>query len=322
MFTHRSAARAAFVVVLAMSAGVACQKSAAGNPESCTKYAEALCAKMGSDEATCLGTKSTVEVMPPAACQAGLNDMAYTEGKVAEQRKGCETLVMRLCTDLGAETEGCAIAREQTPKFSPARCALLTENYDQVLGELKRREAGNKPLSPEVMNKLAAADSGVFGPADAKVTVVEFSDFECPYCSKAADVVTQLKAKYPDQVRFVFRHFPLSFHPNAKLASQAVLAAHEQGKFWELHDLLFQNQKALDQASLKKYAQQLGLKVDVFMKAVESGKHEARVDADVALGNEVGVNGTPTMFINGQRVANPTDFAAVSALIDKALSKG
>jgi protein-disulfide isomerase len=170
--------------------------------------------------------------------------------------------------------------------------------------------------------KLAAVEDGVFGPADAKVTVIEFSDFECPYCSKAAETVTQLKGKYADKVRFVFRHFPLSFHPNAHVASQAVLAASEQGKFWELHDLLFQNQKALDRASLEGYAKKIGLKADVFTAALDSKKHAERVEADMKLGNEVGVNGTPTMFVNGERVANPTDFGSVSALIDKALEAG
>ena len=151
--------------------------------------------------------------------------------------------------------------------------------------------------------------------------MVEFSDFECPYCTRAAEVANQIKQKYPKDVRFIFRHFPLSFHKKAHLASQASLAANEQGKFWEYHDLIFANQRALDRADLEGHAKKLGLNMKKFNAALDSAKYKAAVDGDLKLGGLVAVNGTPSMFINGKRIANPTDMANVSKVIDAELAK-
>jgi protein-disulfide isomerase len=189
----------------------------------------------------------------------------------------------------------------------------------QIIEELKKMEAANKPLSPELQAAIADNSAPSFGPNDAKVKIVEFSDFECPYCSRAANVVTQIKQKYGDKVRFVFRQFPLPMHSNARQAAQASLAAHEQGKFWEYHDLLFQNQKALDRTSLESHAKQTGLDLAKFKKALDEKTLGEKVDGDVKLGEKVAVQGTPTLFINGSRVENPTDFGAVSSMIDAAL---
>jgi protein-disulfide isomerase len=151
------------------------------------------------------------------------------------------------------------------------------------------------------------------------VTLVEFSDFECPFCSRAAAVVEKIREKYGDRVRFVFRQFPLPMHQNAHEAAEASLAAHAQGKFWQFHDVLFENQKQLDKASLEDHAKQVGLDVGTFKQALESDKYAAAVDADMKLGSQVSVQGTPTLFINGVRVADPTNFEGVSRLIEDAL---
>src|SRR5690606_19664169 len=140
----------------------------------------------------------------------------------------------------------------------------------------------------------------------AKVTLVEFSDFECPYCSRAAQVTEQIKEKYGSKVRFVFRQFPLSFHPNAQLAAEASLAAHAQGKFWDFHDKMFENQNALDRSSLEGYAQAAGLDLTQFKAALDNNTHAERVKGDLAMGNDVAVQGTPTLFLNGQRIPDPT----------------
>ncbi|TNF25585.1 MAG: DsbA family protein [Deltaproteobacteria bacterium] len=235
-------------------------------------------------------------------------------------RKGCDELVGKLCKDLGEDTETCAMVKRETPKFPPERCAQFLKQYDQVLADLQRMEAKNKPLAAEQLAKISADDAYSFGPKDAKVTVVEFSDFQCPYCSRAANVVEQLKEKYSDKVHFVFRHFPLSFHQNAHLASQAAMAANEQGKFFEFHSKMFENQRALERADLEKYATELGLDMDKFKAALDNGTFKDAVDADIKLGESVAVDGTPTLFINGKRAANPTDFTAVQAMIDAALA--
>ena len=164
-------------------------------------------------------------------------------------------------------------------------------------------------------------DSPSFGPATAKVTIVEFSDFECPFCSRVGPTLTKIKENYAKDVRVVFRHQPLNFHPNAKLAAEASMAAHEQGKFWEFHDKLFSNQKALDRANLEKYAQELGLNVSKFKAALDSGKFKAKVEADMAAGSAVGANGTPTFFINGREFVGAQPFENFKKLIDEEIAK-
>jgi protein-disulfide isomerase len=165
------------------------------------------------------------------------------------------------------------------------------------------------------------ADSPSFGPTHAKVTIVEFSDFECPFCSRVGPTLTKIKESYGKDVRVVFRHQPLPFHANAKVAAEASMAAHEQGKFWEYHDKLFGNQKALDRASLEKYAQELGLNVGKFKAALDSGKYKAKVEADMAAGSAVGANGTPTFFINGREFVGAQPFESFKKLIDEEITK-
>jgi len=245
--------------------------------------------------------------------------MTYTLGKVKEQRKLCDQLASKLCGEIGKETDTCKLVETQTKQFQPERCKMMFDHYQEVLAELKKMEEKNKPLSPEVQSKIAASDAPSFGPPNAKVTVVEFSDFQCPFCSRAASVLTQLREKYGSQVRFVFRQFPLSFHKNAQLAAQAALAANAQGKFWEYHDLLFKNQSALKEPALEKYAQELALDPAKFKGALNDKSTADKVAADTALGNLAGVQGTPTMFVNGKRIQNPTSFDDVSKAIESAL---
>lgn len=303
----------------ALVAGLAVAPLAAEEAEGpCDKYAAALCEKAG--QASCQSIELAVNLMPPKACEAGLADLAYSDGKVAELKKKCDELGNRLCSDLGEDTETCKMVRARIPELAPEQCQGMLDQYAQVLADLERQEAANKPLSEEDQKAVASGTPAAFGDEKAKVTVVEFSDFECPYCTRAAAVANQIKENYPKNVRFVFRQFPLSFHQNAHLAAQASLAAAAEGKFWEYHDLLFENQKSLDRASLEKYAEQVGLNMAKFKKALDDGTYKEAVDKDIELGNKVAVSGTPTMFINGKRVGNATDYATVAAQIDAALA--
>jgi protein-disulfide isomerase len=302
------------------SAPAASGSAAAGAPSGpCEQYATQLCDKAGKESETCKAITTTTGLMPPAACTAALKDVAFSVKKLGDQRKACDELIAKLCKEFGEKTDICTMVTTQTKQFPPDRCAMMQQHYGEIVADLKRMQGQNQPLSAEQQALLGKAPAPSFGPADAKVTVVEFSDFECPYCSKAADVVTQVKKKYGDRVRFVFRQFPLSFHPNAKEAAEASLAAHAQGKFWQFHDKLFQNQQQLDRASLEKHAKEAGLNVVSFKKALDSDEFAAQVDADLKLGEQVQVNGTPTLFVNGARVDNPTSVETVSAAIDKAL---
>lgn len=320
--TFSSLLALASLLGLAACGAPASTKAPAASATSCADYATRICKEAGEESETCGAVKSTTELMPAEACAAALSKVDVAVKKLAEKRKPCDTLIEKLCKDIGDATATCTMVRTETAKFPVDRCEMMLERYPEVLADLQKMEEKNKPLSAEKVEKLAAGTVPAFGPADAKVTIVEFSDFECPFCSRAAAVATQVKAKYADKVRFVFRQFPLSFHKNAHLAAQASLAANAQGKFWEFHDKLFQNQSSLDRASLEKFAKEVGLNVDRFKKELDDKTYASAVDADFKLGEEVAVEGTPSMFLNGARVANPTDFETLSKQIDEALAGG
>lgn len=154
-------------------------------------------------------------------------------------------------------------------------------------------------------------------PADTEVTVEVFSDFQCPYCKQFAPAVRELESKGTDGVKtkVVFRNFPLGFHPFAQLAAQAAAAAGEQGKFWEMHDLLFAHQSALGREDLLKYAQSLSLDMAKFNKDIDSEQIKKQIDADKADGNAKKVEGTPTFFVNGKGYSGTKSFAELTLLV-------
>jgi len=159
------------------------------------------------------------------------------------------------------------------------------------------------------------------GPKSAPVTVVIFSDFQCPFCSRAAPVLKEIEDAYKDDVRIAFKHLPLSFHANAHLAAEASMAANEQGKFWEMHDKLFANQQALDRPNLEKYAEELGLDMAKFKAALDGGKYKQYVDDDAKMAAGVGATGTPTFYVNGDQLVGAKPFADFKTKIDAALAE-
>lgn len=166
-----------------------------------------------------------------------------------------------------------------------------------VIGELQKQ--ANLKLDLPQPRIQVAAEGPTRGPKDARVTIVEFSDFECPYCGAAHDTVEQVMNTYAGKVRLVYRQFPLSFHPHAAKAAEASLCAADQGKFWEYHDVLFKNQKKLEPADLKAHATEVGMDGQKFGQCLDSGDKKKAVDADQAAGLAAGVGGTPAFFING-----------------------
>jgi len=164
--------------------------------------------------------------------------------------------------------------------------------------------------------------SPFMGKADAKVTIVEFSDFQCPYCAEGSKVIKKLKAKYGDKLKVVMKQFPLPFHTQAKKASLAALCANEQntGAFWKMHDQLFADQSKLAEDQLKELAVKLGLNAEQFNKCLDENKHIATVEKDIQDGKSVGVKSTPTFFVNGKLVAGALPVEAFSELIDQELS--
>ncbi|MGC4095438.1 MAG: thioredoxin domain-containing protein [Polyangiaceae bacterium] len=293
--------------------------SAAAASGPCAEYAQKVCAKAGPESPACTSFKEATDLMSPAACSAGIKDIQVTTDKLTAQRGECDKLVKQLCAAIGPTTKTCQMVTTQTASFPPARCKMMADHIPQIVEDLKKMEAANQPISPELQAAIAANTAPAFGPENASVKIVEFSDFQCPFCSRAADVVHKIRETYGEKVRFVFRQYPLPMHDKAKVAAEAALAAHAQGKFWEYHDRLFKNQQSLDRPALEAHAKDAGLNVAQFKKALDDKKLGEQVDADMKLGEQVQVQGTPTMFVNGARVDNPSDFAAVSSMIDNAL---
>jgi len=177
-------------------------------------------------------------------------------------------------------------------------------------------------IPPPVVKKVdVPADAPSFGPAMAKVTIVEWSDFQCPYCSRAAPVVEQIRQAYPRDVRFVFRHLPLPMHPDAPLAARAGVAAQAQGKFWPMHDWMYQHQRELDRASLEKAAASFGMDLARFRAALDSPATEARVAADKQAASDIGVSATPTFFVNGREHVGGLPFEQLKAEIDREIAR-
>jgi protein-disulfide isomerase len=160
-----------------------------------------------------------------------------------------------------------------------------------------------------------AGHDHIQGSIDAPLALVEYGDFQCPYCGEAHAIVKAIQERLGDRLCFAFRHFPLPMHPYAEHAAEAAEAAGAQGRFWEMHDLLFENQDALEDNDLAQYAANLGLDATRLMGEVLKGAHAARVGQDVRSGTKNGVEGTPTFFVNGEAYdGEPSVSGLVAAL--------
>jgi protein-disulfide isomerase len=155
------------------------------------------------------------------------------------------------------------------------------------------------------------------GPIDAPIALLEYGDYECPFCGAAYPIIKEIQARLGDRLCFAFRNFPLvNSHPHAQHAAEAAEAAGAQGKFWEMHDLLFENQPALADEDLASYATTLGLDATRLLHEIQTGTHASRVREDFRSGARGGVNGTPTLFVNGVRHEGPPD-SLLAALIQR-----
>jgi protein-disulfide isomerase len=168
---------------------------------------------------------------------------------------------------------------------------------------------------------VEVAEAPVRGNPKAPVTIVEFSDFQCPFCVRARPTVNRVREVYGDRVRFAFRHYPLDFHPQAQKAGEAAACAGEQGRFWEMHDRLWENQAKLQVADLKAHAQALGLDAAGFAGCLDSGRHKGLVERDLRAGQAYGVSGTPAFFVNGRPLVGAQPFEAFQQVIDDELAR-
>ena len=212
--------------------------------------------------------------------------------------------------------------------MSPAIRRFLQEQQGEaargsLIAELRKGGPEVRVLFDAPRHKVElAADDPVLGPASAPVTLVEFSDFQCPFCQRVSPTLKQVKQKYGDKVRIVWKDFPLTqIHPQAFKAGEAGHCAADQGKFWEYHDRLFANQQALQPNDLKKHATDLGLDAAAFATCLDSSKYGERVRDGVAEGSRLGINSTPTIYINGRVLSGAQPYETFAAMIEEELSK-
>ena len=213
----------------------------------------------------------------------------------------------------------------------------LKNGQAEILARIKAVEEGQKKLQEAVekasgkkqrpqidynkVHNIPDGSSAVRGAKNGKVTIVEFSDIQCPYCTKFQPLIQEILEKYPNDVRHVFKNFPLRFHKQARPAALALLAANEQGKYWELQKLLFENGKTLSEEKIKELAGTAGLDVARFEASLKNEALTKALDTEMAEARSAGVRGTPSIFVNGKRVKDRS-FEGMKAMIDEVLKGG
>jgi protein-disulfide isomerase len=198
------------------------------------------------------------------------------------------------------------------------------EQLTKIVEDLKTKHGVQMTLPQPNLPRIEVAATGPSrGPDKAPVTIVEFSDFQCPYCGREFPVVERLMKEYDGKVRLVFRHFPLDFHPYAQKAAEAGACAAAQGtdKFWKLHDKMFGNQQKLAVDDIKGYAKEAGVDSAQFDKCLDSGEKRALVDADEKAGQQAGVNGTPAFFVNGIFINGAVPYEQIKETVDRELKQ-
>jgi protein-disulfide isomerase len=256
----------------------------------------------------------------PAADTESVTDLAKVKevdfGGLSEAQKKS---ALKLMNEKGCNC-GCSmtIARCRERDTSCRRSLIFARTIVDTLREGKGEAETAKALDqktatfveaklPDDTGTVYAIDTShnpVRGPKDAPVTVVEFSDFQCPFCAGLQSTLDQVRKAFPKDVRLIYKQYPLNIHPYARQAALASLAAYAQGKFWEMHDKMFQNFKDINDENLRKWAREVGLNVGEFQNAIESGKHDAMVQKDMTDGANAKVLGTPTVFVNGKRLSD------------------
>jgi len=287
-------------------------------------------AKAMAEQAIFDGRKAALDaiiadmLVDQAAKAKNLTPEAFVQGEIAKRVKPVTDTDVRSFYVQNSE-------RMQGRSFEQMSAAI-----NQYLGEQQQehakadliaelRKAG--PPVRVVMDAPRAAvvvnpDDPSQGKADAPVTVVEYSDFQCPFCLRVMPTLKELRAKYGDKMRLVWKDFPLTqIHPQAFVAAQAGNCAREQGKFWEYHDQLFGNQAALQPEFLKKYAAAIGLDADKFNACLDTAKYESRVQGSIGIGTRLGINSTPTVYVNGRMVNGAQPIEVFTQIIDEELAR-
>ncbi len=230
---------------------------------------------------------------------------------------------------------GCNMKLAECRVVDPA-CSWSTGLAQVIVASLKQGKSESEALAAANSSKYAhrpepklledpvaipVNDAPAAGQEKAAITVVEFSDFQCPYCAQAAPQVEALLKVYPLQVRIVFKQFPLDIHPQAAISAAASVAAQKQGKFWQMHDALFANRNDLSRKNILAMAQEVGMDMNRFAADLDSAAVHEIVERDVKDGDRIGVEGTPTVFINGQKFNGAIEVSAMKPVLDAELKK-
>jgi protein-disulfide isomerase len=284
-------------------------------------------------------------------------EISKLEAQMYEARRnGTEELIADYLLEQAAQSQGVTkdqlLQREVDSKvgevtdkdveaFYTANQARIRKPLDevrpQILGYLQQNKLGEARrvylkslrdkaqvkifLTPPIV-EVSAEDAPFKGPANAPITIVEFSDFQCTYCQRVVNVLEQILERYPHKVKIAFRDFPIvNIHPQAERAAEAAHCAGEQGKFWEYHDLLFEKQDTIPVTNFAEHAKTLGLEVTVFQSCIDERKYQQKVERNYAAGVKAGVFGTPAFFINGRPLSGAQPLEAFKAVIDEELER-
>jgi protein-disulfide isomerase len=259
-----------------------------------------------------------------AAKTAGVTPTQFTEAEIAKRSK---PVTDGQVAAFYQENQGQMQGRGFDAMASTIRRYLEEQQrsvaYTALVGELRKSgPALRLTLDAPRYEVNVTADDAALGDAKAAVTLVEFSDFQCPFCARVMPTLKRVKEAYGDRVRIVWKDFPLTaIHPQAFKAAEAGQCAREQGKFWEYHDRLFANQQALDVEFLKKYAADAGLDAAKFGACMDTAKYSDRVQEQMGIGARLGVESTPTVFVNGRLVSGAQPYEVFAEIIDEELER-
>jgi protein-disulfide isomerase len=261
------------------------------------------------------------EIMKQEAKARGITPEALEKAEIdAKVAEPTDDEIQKVYDENKAQLSGQTL--EQT---KPRIVAYLKQQKAETrrgafLEELKGKYKTAVTLRPPVVEVATAGRPEKGGGAKAPVTIIEFSDYECPFCGRAEQVIGKVMETYGNKVRLVFRDFPLPMHSDARPAAEAANCANAQGKFWEYHQKLFANQSALGEDKLKSYAEALGLDGAKFAQCLQEKPFRAAIDKDIADGAKVGVSGTPAFFINGRMLSGAQPFEKFKEVIDEELA--
>ena len=253
-----------------------------------------------------------------AACEPAASPTANidlpgldTHTLVPSERHMLSTLLsqeLAPCVDVAVPVGQCVREKRSCDKCLPAAQFLVKAVLDGLTNE-QIDQMYKVRFDPSAAKTIPLDGSPFKGPKDAPIILVEFADFECPHCAAVAPVLDATWLEHKDRVRFVYKFLPLQMHEHAEIAARAAIAAGDQGKFWEMHDVLFANARALERTSLDGYAQQLGLDMKKFAFDFDSPETSSRITQDLALADALDIHGTPTIFVNGRQFDGKTALA-------------